>query len=114
MRAMKLVGQGHARHRAVVCAQHNLGAAIQIRAQRMRLKALRRLGLYVARQTDFDGNLTIDHIIEQRRILEQVRAVTNALGTRIDRKSTRLNSSHVAISYAVFCLKKKKNKKLTQ
>src|SRR5690625_6700455 len=27
--------------------------------------------------------------------------------TRPDRKSTRLNSSHVAISYAVFCLKKK-------
>src|SRR5690625_5722288 len=27
-----------------------------------------------------------------------------------DRKSTRLNSSHVAISYAVFCLKKKKKK----
>src|SRR5437870_7557656 len=27
--------------------------------------------------------------------------------TKIDRKSTRLNSSHVAISYAVFCLKKK-------
>src|SRR5207253_10792211 len=27
---------------------------------------------------------------------------------QIDRKSTRLNSSHVAISYAVFCLKKKK------
>src|SRR5699024_2146687 len=29
---------------------------------------------------------------------------------RRDRKSTRLNSSHVSISYAVFCLKKKKNK----
>src|SRR5204862_5315530 len=29
----------------------------------------------------------------------------------IDRKSTRLNSSHVEISYAVFCLKKKKNRK---
>src|SRR5690625_5865537 len=28
----------------------------------------------------------------------------------LDRKSTRLNSSHVAISYAVFCLKKKKSK----
>src|SRR5438067_3832605 len=28
---------------------------------------------------------------------------------RIDRKSTRLNSSHVSISYAVFCLKKKKH-----
>src|SRR5207253_8772609 len=32
--------------------------------------------------------------------------VTDWLGFR-DRKSTRLNSSHVAISYAVFCLKKK-------
>src|SRR5690625_5223219 len=31
--------------------------------------------------------------------------------TALDRKSTRLNSSHVAISYAVFCLKKKKKKK---
>src|SRR3712207_7728018 len=30
--------------------------------------------------------------------------------TRRDRKSTRLNSSHANISYAVFCLKKKKNK----
>src|SRR5690606_42150560 len=29
--------------------------------------------------------------------------------TSTDRKSTRLNSSHVKISYAVFCLKKKKN-----
>src|SRR5438067_3192188 len=31
---------------------------------------------------------------------------------RIDRKSTRLNSSHVSISYAVFCLKKKKKIKM--
>src|SRR5713101_9389425 len=30
---------------------------------------------------------------------------------RRDRKSTRLNSSHMSISYAVFCLKKKKKKK---
>src|ERR1022692_5031744 len=30
------------------------------------------------------------------------------IGTEIDRKSTRLNSSHLVISYAVFCLKKKK------
>src|SRR5947207_6350488 len=30
---------------------------------------------------------------------------------RGDRKSTRLNSSHTVISYAVFCLKKKKNRK---
>src|SRR2546427_8486999 len=31
-----------------------------------------------------------------------------------DRKSTRLNSSHSQISYAVFCLKKKKNYNLTE
>src|SRR5690349_22786039 len=33
------------------------------------------------------------------------------IGIVRDRKSTRLNSSHVEISYAVFCLKKKKKKK---
>src|SRR6266550_6785567 len=33
---------------------------------------------------------------------------------RRDRKSTRLNSSHGYISYAVFCLKKKKKTKMTQ
>src|SRR5215475_15529664 len=38
------------------------------------------------------------------------RALALAPGVR-DRKSTRLNSSHVKISYAVFCLKKKKKKK---
>src|SRR3712207_7314074 len=37
--------------------------------------------------------------------LEEARAVLEAQG---DRKSTRLNSSHANISYAVFCLKKKK------
>src|SRR5207253_405740 len=36
---------------------------------------------------------------------------TYGTGAFIDRKSTRLNSSHVAISYAVFCLKKKKQKR---
>src|SRR5690554_7476769 len=37
--------------------------------------------------------------------------VVAAFAGRQDRKSTRLNSSHVRISYAVFCLKKKKIKK---
>src|SRR5690554_7034908 len=41
---------------------------------------------------------------------EEVNA-TNFWHEYKDRKSTRLNSSHVRISYAVFCLKKKKNKK---
>src|SRR5690625_6923836 len=44
--------------------------------------------------TKLHQHISIDFILEQ----------LNAKG---DRKSTRLNSSHVAISYAVFCLKKK-------
>src|SRR5439155_17329430 len=36
-------------------------------------------------------------------------SITEVRTVQEDRKSTRLNSSHVAISYAVFCLKKKKN-----
>src|SRR5688572_31311280 len=40
--------------------------------------------------------------------------VERVLVARLDRKSTRLNSSHSQISYAVFCLKKKKKKKKLQ
>src|SRR2546422_6272871 len=46
-----------------------------------------------------------------RRMLADARSqslVTNFGGQWLDRKSTRLNSSHGYISYAVFCLKKKK------
>src|SRR5437588_7959493 len=39
------------------------------------------------------------------------RARGTACQCQLDRKSTRLNSSHTVISYAVFCLKKKKKKK---
>src|SRR5256885_11216638 len=41
--------------------------------------------------------------------LMPVRLATATSSCAIDRKSTRLNSSHLVISYAVFCLKKKKN-----
>src|SRR3712207_9394797 len=40
------------------------------------------------------------------------RAVRQGDRPQADRKSTRLNSSHANISYAVFCLKKKKNNKM--
>src|SRR5690625_6657694 len=45
-------------------------------------------------------------------ILQRARGADQRLGegVSVDRKSTRLNSSHVAISYAVFCLKKKTKK----
>src|SRR5690625_2227457 len=45
-------------------------------------------------------------ILQEDTVFEDVQLIK----TEGDRKSTRLNSSHVAISYAVFCLKKKKKK----
>src|SRR5437870_10420286 len=41
--------------------------------------------------------------------IKYVKTTTAGISKVLDRKSTRLNSSHVAISYAVFCLKKKNN-----
>src|SRR5690625_7019241 len=48
--------------------------------------------------------------VMQRLGAQHVLVVHGRDGLDEDRKSTRLNSSHVAISYAVFCLKKKKIK----
>src|SRR5690625_5378705 len=46
-------------------------------------------------------------------LLEPTSGDAQLLGNSIDRKSTRLNSSHVAISYAVFCLKKYRMSRVT-
>src|SRR5437868_12069356 len=45
---------------------------------------------------------------QRRRWAERLQRHRHRDGHGADRKSTRLNSSHVSISYAVFCLKKKK------
>src|SRR3712207_9174009 len=50
------------------------------------------------------------HLEEARALLPEMEAIlgeTRSPRLRVDRKSTRLNSSHANISYAVFCLKKK-------
>src|SRR5207249_9560352 len=68
-------------------------------------------------RTIFDGcnqclSTTVDGPLSQA--LERERSRRNqGSKTKVqrDRKSTRLNSSHVSISYAVFCLKKKKKNK---
>src|SRR2546429_6830017 len=70
--------------------------------------------LFRSRMADFEQRLAKWHATEEqlRRALEQTaqrQATENAPKSR-DRKSTRLNSSHGYISYAVFCLKKKKTK----
>src|SRR5690625_6662133 len=53
---------------------------------------------------------------EYERATCEHRKILNAIETNDgeDRKSTRLNSSHVAISYADFCLKKKRRRKRTK
>src|SRR5437870_6959517 len=53
------------------------------------------------------GNNTVEVVDLNKGV--RVRSIPGIVAER-DRKSTRLNSSHVAISYAVFCLKKKKQK----
>src|SRR5256885_8425339 len=50
------------------------------------------------------GEVEAHELGPHRRLLKHVRHARR----RLDRKSTRLNSSHLVISYAVFCLKKKK------
>src|SRR5437868_9462080 len=56
---------------------------------------------------------SVDYVLHQAAIPSVPKSVLDPLGSNRanvdgDRKSTRLNSSHVSISYAVFCLKKKK------
>src|SRR2546427_1794155 len=53
---------------------------------------------------------TPGHITTIRPMKDGVIADFTYTEAMLDRKSTRLNSSHSQISYAVFCLKKKKNK----
>src|SRR5699024_11549922 len=59
---------------------------------------------------DYDGIL-IFRALRTNMVFVQERSMFLRLRvclSQLDRKSTRLNSSHVSISYAVFCLKKKK------
>src|SRR4051812_49705204 len=55
--------------------------------------------------------MTLEHLAADDRAVDVAgRVHSDPLGAG-DRKSTRLNSSHMSISYAVFCLKKKKTHK---
>src|SRR3712207_8447097 len=62
------------------------------------------------------GVRALEHLLDGLLVGRALLAVAPVLVGQLprlqrDRKSTRLNSSHANISYAVFCLKKKKNKK---
>src|SRR2546430_8823812 len=65
--------------------------------------------------TLFRSSMIMTDCVEQMQQVmpARVRPAQPVVVPRKDRKSTRLNSSHSQISYAVFCLKKKKNQYLT-
>src|SRR3989454_8327658 len=76
----------------------------------------RRIGFRAAEDTIRVGNENVRIALEEK-VLELSQVVVTGTPTatarREDRKSTRLNSSHLVISYAVFCLKKKKKRHTT-
>src|SRR5688572_32248660 len=63
-------------------------------------------------QQVFDADPSGDAGLRAREMLDKLGTAGGSdSASMLDRKSTRLNSSHSQISYAVFCLKKKKKKK---
>src|SRR5690606_41967906 len=80
-------------------------------------QCVERLGALTAGGLDDGAPATLQRLLQQRRehpfqrlgleVVEEDLGHCRVLAAA-DRKSTRLNSSHVKISYAVFCLKKKK------
>src|SRR5690606_42151148 len=77
-------------------------------AARSRHVSVERLRRYLVQESlaERKGRLWITNDSRPRRLP----VMTGGTIKTLDRKSTRLNSSHVKISYAVFCLKKKKKK----
>src|SRR3989454_10165505 len=89
------------------------------------VRVARQSSLYVTEPVDFPAQhwflncvLEAETNLMPRQLLHAVQEIERALGrkkmVRGDRKSTRLNSSHLVISYAVFCLKKKKKNREVQ
>src|SRR2546429_4736216 len=72
-------------------------------------RSLLRLALHpsLKQESDKAGPLTL---VDEEMCVIDILCCTELWPQGLDRKSTRLNSSHGYISYAVFCLKKKKNK----
>src|SRR5215204_1285642 len=78
-----------------------------------RLAILDDHGLIVDSLARWFGDLAPEFVVAVKATtwIDLVRAPDFPVDLVLDRKSTRLNSSHTVISYAVFCLKKKKKKK---
>src|SRR3712207_6931836 len=73
-------------------------------------RSLRRVLLLVPVALGVPARPIAPHVLGRTRVLVRHARMLSRYAARrnVDRKSTRLNSSHANISYAVFCLKKKK------
>src|SRR2546426_9068530 len=69
--------------------------------------------LITAEQIGKSGARTAWQVLKQSAPMLQTSEDRNGRPAKLDRKSTRLNSSHLVISYAVFCLKKKKKTQIS-
>src|SRR2546427_7859929 len=69
----------------------------------------RRASRALKRAIDLLGSVTALILLAPALLVAAIAIKLSSPGPVLDRKSTRLNSSHSQISYAVFCLKKKKN-----
>src|SRR2546422_8554894 len=86
------------------------GAGFGARARSVRIVALRIRGGYTERSASDKRELATGPELRQAQLVGELLEHDLDREADADRKSTRLNSSHGYISYAVFCLKKKKTK----
>src|SRR5437764_6054128 len=101
-----MVLQGHTRSRVLSCFFFDVPSAPLVLHSFLHdaLPISRRHGCDSGWRTRYSGAATVTGATRSGATADRVAPVTVA-----DRKSTRLNSSHRCISYAVFCLKKKKH-----
>src|SRR5256885_7747132 len=99
------------RHAGIIRDQQGLETALA-ELEKLKVRA-RRVGVTGSREYNPGWHTAID--LRSLLVVSEATARAAALGPlqrgARDRKSTRLNSSHLVISYAVFCLKKKNLKK---
>src|SRR2546430_11361323 len=84
------------------------------RSPRRRLREEPHVVVDLPRHVGVDRETELRERLDVERMIVRPLALRERVRQRRDRKSTRLNSSHSQISYAVFCLKKKKNLHLTR